>query len=206
MIEIFAGRMRSGKGIGATLSARNHYIRGYTTILSNMDFFFDQPKEPVNQPLDLDIIENCVNNAIPLTTHYNVERLLVVMDEMPLLMDSRTSMSKDNRGLTYFSSQSAKDRVDIIGTTQLNDMIDIRMRKFAHWIYVCQKHYFPPFIAPSKELIRNAIEKFTFDLYDNQSIIPEYITTLELPWQEANIIGYQYSTIQKIKPRSPIKR
>lgn len=57
-----------------------------------------------------------------------VRNALVVIDESYLWLDSRSSMSKENKAITYLILQSRKRHFDVLWNAQLSGSVDKRMR------------------------------------------------------------------------------
>lgn len=124
MIIGYYGNVRQGKTYGSVIELYQLYKLGYT-IYSNTWLAFPFKKLTIEYltdivEKDLDIEDNCV----------------FFIDEFPVWLDSRTSMSKRSRKITMFLAQSGKlgSSKDwgliIIFTAQYPDMVDKRLRHF----------------------------------------------------------------------------
>lgn len=204
MIYGILGRMRSGKGILATKFAHEHWLRGYT-IISNMTMFFNgKDKAQTSITLNLDVLEDAMQKEKPLGAIYNTQKVCLLLDELMILMDSRASMSKENKGLSYLAAQSAKMGVEIIYTSQLNTGVDTRMRTFAHSLTQCNKLKItiPNLTTGETE---QYIVGFEFDVIDNEGIIPDYTTTFGMTAEQAKYYMDMYYTEQQVKSKIPNK-
>lgn len=126
MIEMYYGNVRQGKTFGAVIRLFLLWLDGYT-IYSNTWLAF--PFKPLTLDYILDIVEKDLE--IP------EDKPVFFLDELGVLLDSRTSMSKRNRIIGYFLSQSGKlSKVNtdygliLIGTCQFEELLDRRLRKY----------------------------------------------------------------------------
>lgn len=200
MIIGILGRMRSGKGVLATKFAYEHWQREYT-IISNMKMFFNGKTKPQTSiDLNLDILEEAMTKGQPLAYIYNTKKVCLLLDELMILMDSRASMSKENKGLSYLAAQSAKMGVEIIYTSQLNTGVDTRIRSFAHTLVQCNKLKLT-IPDPQTGTQVQYIVGFEFDVIDNEGIIPDYLTTYGMDTDQARKYIEMYYTEEQVKPK-----
>lgn len=169
MIVGFVGKMGSGKTLSLTRQVYKEYKRG-KLIISNVHFSF--PYKPItiemllNYDLDDSELQNCV----------------VVLDEAHVYLDSRASVSKKNRIISMFLTQTRKKNVHLYYTTQFFDQVDKRLRKNSEVIIQCKSTKYKKmtivfnywFIRDEYGFIqkRNAFvgNKF-FNLYDTTQVI-----------------------------------
>lgn len=116
MIVGFVGSMGSGKTLSLVREVYKYYQKGYT-IYSNMNFSFPY------EPLTIDKLEEFTNDEKPF---YNC---VIVLDEIHILLDSRRSMTRKNLMLSYFITQTRKQRVKMFYTTQRQSQIEKRLRE-----------------------------------------------------------------------------
>lgn len=203
-IHILSGIMRSGKGIGTALINYNHAAAGYT-LVSNVDYFFhNDPQRRTNKPLDFEIIEQCLNNQMSLTQKYSTKKILVTIDELITQMDNRKSLSNNNVGLSYFALQAAKTHTSILGTSQMREAIDLRLRSFAQYFTFTRKQLYSTFYKG--RMINNAIDSFEYFVYDNQYATLVPIDYYEIPPEDAYWLGSRFKTEQLIAPRTLSKK
>lgn len=69
----------------------------------------------------------------------NYEDCLILMDEAYQYVDSRASMSTENRLFSYVLFQSRKKNVEIFLTAQLTSSLDLRFRELADFIVDCEQ-------------------------------------------------------------------
>jgi hypothetical protein len=69
----------------------------------------------------------------------DVTNAVVVIDEAYLWMDSRTSVSKENRSISYLILQSRKRKFDVIWCAQLVSSVDKRLRESSETWIKCMK-------------------------------------------------------------------
>jgi hypothetical protein len=172
MILIYVGTMGSGKTLSMVREAYNYYQQGYR-ILSNMNLNFDY--EPISS---VDIM----NFAKKKTALYNT---VILIDELHIFMDSRRAVSKKNLMSTYFITQTRKQKVKLLGTTQHRHQIDRRVRDNTDCFIDCEKVELPLLYKGGKEILliinhvntRKRYEKVSFvgnpyfNLYDTEEII-----------------------------------
>lgn len=135
MIIGYYGNVRQGKTYGAVIELFMLYNQGYT-IYSNTWLAF--PFKPLTLDFLLDFVEKDLE--------FDEDKVAVFIDEIPVWLDSRASMSKRNRVASFFLSQSGKmsrDNCDygilLYFTAQYPDMVDKRLRHFTDKGVECEK-------------------------------------------------------------------
>jgi len=130
MIIIFVGSMGSGKTLSLVREAYNYYLQGFT-ILSNMKLEF---------PYTVISSKDIQNFAKEKKNLYNT---VILIDELHIFMDSRRSISKKNLVGTYFITQTRKQKVKLLGTTQHRHQLDRRVRDNVSIYVDCSKIELP---------------------------------------------------------------
>jgi hypothetical protein len=135
MIIGYYGNVRQGKTYGAVLELYTLWLQGYT-IYSNTWLSF--PFKILTLDFLLDFVEQ--------DSEFDEDKVALFIDEIPVWLDSRTSMSKRNRIASFFLSQSGKmsrDNCDfgvlLYFTAQYPDMVDKRLRHFTDKGVECEK-------------------------------------------------------------------
>lgn len=64
-----------------------------------------------------------------MQNRYSFERAAIGIDEMHVLLDSRTSQKKTNLVISYFINQTGKEGINLYYTTQDFSQVDVRLRR-----------------------------------------------------------------------------
>jgi len=173
--------MGKGKTLSCVKEAFGYYLQGYR-ILSNMKLRF--PYTPINNKYITEFAKN-------KTEIYNS---VIIIDELHTFMDSRRSVSKKNLLGSYFVTQTRKQRVKLLGTTQHRGQIDLRIRQNTEIFIDCEKKELPAIYKGNKLILitnhintRDHYEKKVFignpyfDLYDTEETIFELDEEEEQP-------------------------
>ena len=123
MIIVIDGNRGQGKTLTAVKECYLFGLQGYT-IYSNLELNFPD-KNIIVKPYKLKEMIGYAEDKNEL------RKAVVLMDEMHIALDSRTSMTKRNIIISYFLLQTRKRDVHIIGTTQYLHQIDKRVRSTA---------------------------------------------------------------------------
>jgi len=172
MISIFVGGMGSGKTLSMIRQAYEYHLQGYK-VLSNMR---------LNFPHKLITSADIQNFAKEKKALYDT---VILIDEIHIFLDSRRSASKKNLIGSYFITQTRKQKVKLIGTTQHRHQIDRRVRDNCDLFIDCEKMDLPVKTVKGDHvlLITNHINSRTqyskirfvgnkyFSLYDTEEII-----------------------------------
>ena len=172
MIIIFVGTMGSGKSLSMVKEAYNYYLQGFR-ILTNMTLNF--PSEIVTAK---DIQQFAKNQE-------NLYNTVILIDELHIFMDSRRSGSTKNVMGSYFVTQTRKQKVKLLATTQHRHQIDRRVRDNTDCFIDCEKIELPINFSDGKPCLlitnhvntRKTYHKTTFigntyfDKYDTEEII-----------------------------------
>ena len=163
MILGFIGKMGSGKTLSMTKYAKEYFDQG-CKIYSNYNLNFKHEKIDIKKLLTMD---DDLQNAV------------ILLDEIHIFIDSRESMRKKNRLISYFITQSRKRNLILMFTTQQMHQIDKRLRTNCNYFIMCSKKQ-----VGSEAYIRNMIvseddkRRVTFvkasdyyDLYNTKQII-----------------------------------
>lgn len=120
---MLTGGLRSGKTLTAVWLALNHHVAG-KRIYSNFNISFVNKKDIMPaEILMLKDLKNCT----------------LVLDELWTIIDSRASISGENKFLSDIILGSGKDGVTIIGTSQMAHMVDKRYRDIADYMVLCER-------------------------------------------------------------------
>jgi len=168
MIIIIDGNRGQGKTLTAVKEAYLFGLQGYT-IYSNLELTFPDKRINVKPYKMSDMIDYA-------NTKNELKNAVVLMDEMHIVMDSRTSMTKRNIVISYFLLQTRKRNVHIIGTTQFLHQIDKRIRSTADMFISCR--FKKPQDTIYNRLFYNNVVSYRkfrasayYDFYDTNKII-----------------------------------
>lgn len=118
--------MGSGKTLSMVRQAYHYYLEGYK-VLTNMALNF--PHERITS-------KDVVQFAKHRKGLYNC---VVLIDEIHIFLDSRRSASKKNLVGSYFITQTRKQKVKLLGTTQHRHQVDRRVRDNTDMFIDCEK-------------------------------------------------------------------
>ena len=121
MIIGIVGSMRGGKTISMVAFAHKYFLQG-STIYANLGLKFKF------EPLRMADISNC---------DHDFNNALLAIDEIHLFMDSRQSMTKNSRIISYFITQSRKRNLVLVYTTQQSGQVDKRLRANTDYFIKC---------------------------------------------------------------------
>jgi hypothetical protein len=125
MMWLSIGNQGSGKTLFIVKEAYEYHKKGYK-IYSNIHLKF--PYEHIKYE---DIVSCKYENAV------------VLLDEIHLLLGSRTSMSKKNNAITSgFCSMLRKKNITLLGTTQRLGKVDKRLRNELTFLCQCDRYVF----------------------------------------------------------------
>lgn len=127
MIYGFFGDLGSGKTLTMTRYAYAYYLSGYE-IYSNYWLAF--PHTLINKEF--------LQEAVKKNEDIQGDKILFVLDEFDMYIDSRTSMSKSNLVISYFIKQIRKKNIKLMYATQLEDSVDKRLRNLTRSEIICQ--------------------------------------------------------------------
>ena len=125
MIAGFIGKMGSGKTLSMVRETLKYYNEGYT-IYSN--FHVEVPYEP----LDFTKLFAMAEAQTPLND------VVILLDEVHILLDSRSSMKKENKVVSFWLNQTRKMGVKLYYTTQHLHQIDKRLRAGTDFFCFCE--------------------------------------------------------------------
>jgi len=120
----FIGTVGSGKTLSMTVEAFKYYNKGMK-IFSNYGLSF--PHEKLTKKRFDTLIEE----------KEQLQNCVILLDEIHIWLDSRSSMSKKNKTVTYFLLQTRKRNVRLLFTTQHFHQIDKRLRDTTDVICYC---------------------------------------------------------------------
>jgi hypothetical protein len=125
MIIGFIGDMGSGKTLSMIRHAVSDYNKGFK-IYSNV-----QLKLIKYEILDMKKLIEYAEGRV------NLDKVTILLDEAHIFLDSRTSMLKRNRILSYLLLQSRKAGFNLYYTTQYTHQIDKRLRSVTEVAVTC---------------------------------------------------------------------
>lgn len=173
MIVVYVGSMGSGKTLSMIKEAHAYFKQGYK-VLSNMNLRF--PHTKITNNFIIDFVKN----------KKEIYDSVILVDELHTFMDSRRSVGKKNLLGSYFVTQTRKQRVKLLGTTQHRHQIDKRIRDNTTAFIDCEKIELPIIYKENKVLLitnhintKNSYKKAVFigndyfDLYDTEESIYE---------------------------------
>lgn len=124
MIAGFIGDIGGGKTASMIRDVYIKYLQG-RKIYSNIKLNFDY--EPIT-----------IEDLIAMSEgKIDINEAVIVLDELHIYMDSRTSASKRNRIISYFGLQTRKMDVDLYYTTQYINQVDLRIRNLTNCLVEC---------------------------------------------------------------------
>lgn len=125
MIICFIGTVGSGKTISMTIEAYKYYKRGMS-IYANYGLSFPHTK------LDKQTFDRLIRDKESL------QDCVILLDEVHIWLDSRSSMGKKNKAISYFLLQTRKRNVRLLCTTQHFHQIDKRLRDTTDVLVYCE--------------------------------------------------------------------
>lgn len=125
MIAGFIGKMGSGKTLSMVRETLKYYAEG-NKIYSN--FHLNIPYEK----LDFDTLFKMAEAQTPLND------VVILLDEVHILLDSRSSMKKENKVVSFWLNQTRKMGVKLYYTTQHLHQIDKRLRSGTDFFIFCE--------------------------------------------------------------------
>lgn len=124
MISGFIGKMGSGKTLSMTKEILKYYVKGYT-IYSNYHLNIPHKKVNFDELIILANKQTGLNNAV------------IALDEIHILLDSRSGMSNKSKLITFWLNQTRKMKVKLLYTTQYLHQIDKRLRSGTDFFIFC---------------------------------------------------------------------
>ena len=126
MINIFLGEQNAGKTLSMTYYTYRYFKQGYK-IYSNFNLNFKHTKITKKIILDWVMAKQQLNNSI------------ISIDELYLMMDSRSFGKASNKLFSYFILQTSKRGVHLFGTAQFLNSIDLRIRDNIKNLVICDR-------------------------------------------------------------------
>lgn len=124
MIGIFLGEQDSGKTLSMTYHTFNFYTSGFN-IYSNYNLEFKHNK------LTSDLLISCVKDKLQFN------KAVFCIDELYLILDSRSFSGKKSKLISYLILQSSKRDTHIFGTAQYFNTVDLRFRDNITFMCYC---------------------------------------------------------------------
>jgi len=191
MLVLVLGNLGSGKTLFTTYLALNDS----RAVFSNYRIKRDRSEKLT--------LENLFSDSL--------KDALVIIDEAYVWLESRASSSNVNRVLSYLLFQSRKKGIDIVLTSQLYSVIDVRFRELSDYYVVCKrKEYgFRYYITNKKRVLNtfvltNDSALYYFDKYDTYQVI---LPTKILDFQVDQMSGDEFlkrakELLDKIREKS----
>lgn len=124
MILGFIGTVGSGKTLSMTKQAYEYYKKGMT-IYSNYHLNFPYER------LDKTTFDELISETRQL------QDCVILLDELHIWLDSRSSGKKKNKTITYFILQTRKRNVRLLFSTQHFHQVDKRLRDTVDILTYC---------------------------------------------------------------------
>lgn len=165
MIVLYTGRRGNGKTLTMVKDAYNYYCDGWR-IYSNMKSL-NFPNTYISE-----------EEMLKIDKHTDLKDCVLLIDEIQLLLESRSSMKKTNKQFSYFIQQIRKRGIIMLATTQFTNTTDKRLRQ--HLDVKCE-----PYI--DKKL--DVVEAFYLDLtsFGNNGLFEEMLN-LEQQGNSASVV------------------
>jgi len=171
----FIGGMGSGKSLSMVRQAYSYYLQGYT-VYSNMKLNFPYVE------LTLDLLLQYSNDDIPFYDS------VLLIDEIHIFMDSRRSGSIRNVLISYFITQTRKQKVKLMYTTQYLIQVDKRLRQNTSALTKCRQIKVGNGLMVTYNIIVTEEQTFKdyfvsnkyYGLYDTEEIIKLTTTNKDL--------------------------
>lgn len=125
MIIVFTGTVGGGKTLSMTVEAYKYYRQGHA-IYSN--YWLNFPHTLLTAKRFREMIEE----------KEQLQNVVLLLDEAHIWIDSRGSMTKKNKMISYFILQTRKRNVRLLATTQHYHQLDKRLRDTADIVCFCQ--------------------------------------------------------------------
>jgi DNA replication protein DnaC len=123
MIIGFTGAMGSGKTLSMTYYAYKYYKSG-STIFANYGLLFPHKDIDYEKIKALDV---------------EFQNSVLCLDEIHVFIDSRSSMSKVNKVVSYLITQSRKRNIILMYSTQHIGQVDLRLRSNTDYFISCKQ-------------------------------------------------------------------
>jgi len=117
------------------------------------------------------------------------KKAMVLIDEAYAWLDSRMSMAKVNRFLSYVVLQSRKRNMDIFYTAQLSGSVDLRLRELTDIFIICQK-------LPTE----NGEQCFVYNVYEWKTLNKLSEHHFIIRWNQAEKYFNRFDTREIISP------
>lgn len=124
MIVGFIGKRGSGKTLSMTRECYKYYQKGYK-VISNYHLNFS------HQLVDFEELFRLAE------TQADMGNLVLALDEIHILLDSRSGMSRENKVMTFWLNQTRKMNITLLFTTQFLHQVDLRLRSNTDVIVLC---------------------------------------------------------------------
>lgn len=118
--------MGTGKTLFMTVRTKQHYDKG-ERIIANYGLRF--PHEKADSKMLMQIVESDAN----------LQRCVLALTEVHVLLDSRESMKKRNKTLSYLILQTRKRQVYLFYDSQSLHQVEKRLRDNTDYFVFCKK-------------------------------------------------------------------
>ena len=125
MIIGFIGKMGSGKTLSLVREIYKYFLKGYT-VYSNFGLSFE------HTPIDFSTLYKWVEEQKQL------DNVVIALDEVHIMLDSRSGMSKKSKTMTFWLNQTRKMGVKLFYTTQYMHQVDKRLRSGTDVFVFCE--------------------------------------------------------------------
>jgi len=178
---LFAYKQLSPKDMERLLNANeeisyNENIPTEKTVIVKANYKIDVPNFEFFGIKELLELVTLIEKGEP----YDLHNCILCLDEIVTILESRVSGSVLSRLMSYFIMQSGKADVQLIYTSQLDSMADIRLRSLANITIRCRKN--------------KVKQKFNYIWTTDTGHIKKF----NLPLHKAKQFYYLYDTKQKI--------
>lgn len=125
MIAGFIGKLGSGKSLSLVREAYKSYCRG-KRIMANLHLNFPYEHVDFNKLYEM------------AQSGEEMKDLVICLDEIHIMLDSRSSISKPSKVMTFWLNQTRKMGVKLLYTTQYLHQVDRRLRSGTDIIVYCE--------------------------------------------------------------------
>lgn len=174
MIVLYKGRRGAGKSLTMVKDGYQYYLNGYR-VLANFQCTFAE------------YISN--EDLVKLNKESDIDKCVIMLDELQIFFDSRRSMRNQNMNFSYFVAQIRKRGVILLCATQYTNTVDLRLRQ--HLDIIAMPKYIEEFkLCEVTYIDLTSLE----DNWDNTFAIPD---SIKVVFEAESIFGL-YDTTEMI--------